>query len=151
MRAAGDQGATRQLQYSNEDLMRYLDGELPADEAVKFDRVLAGSTELQRELALYRALKQNLQGISFSPALTSGSIWDRVSVRLARPFGWLFMVAGASLWAIYGGYIYLQSSINAWEKLATSAVISGILILFATIVWERYRAWQVDPYKGVHR
>jgi len=142
---------TRQLQYSNEDLMRYLDGELPASDVSKFDSALADSTELQRELALYRGLKQNLQNISFAPVLTGRSIWDRVNARLARPFGWLFLVAGAALWAVYGGYIYLQSSINAWEKLATSAVISGLMILFATVAWERYRAWQIDPYKDVHR
>ncbi len=139
------------MDYSNDDLMRYLDGEMQPGDRARFEGIVEASTELQRELALYRALKDNLQGISFAPALAGRSVWDRVNARLARPIGWVMLVIGATLWAIYGGYIYLQSAINAWEKLATSAVISGILILFATVAWERYRAWLVDPYKDVHR
>ncbi len=141
----------RPLEYSNEDLMRYLDGEMTPQDRARFQGMVEGSTELQRELALYHALKENLQGISFAPVLTGKSVWDRVNARLTRPVGWVLIVIGAALWAVYGGYIYVQSAINVWEKLATSAVISGILIVFATVAWERYRAWLVDPYKDVQR
>ena len=148
-RARGDE--RRLVETSNEDLMRYMDGEMPPDEAGRFEQVLHRSTELQRELALYRAMNRNLRSISFAPLAPGRSVWDRVNARLARPIGWILLVVGAALWAAYGGYIYFQSSINAWEKLATSAVIFGILMLFATVAWDRYRAWLVDPYKDVYR
>ena len=38
-----------------------------------------------------------------------------------------------------------------WEKLATGAVAIGILILFASVIWERYQEWLRDPYRDVHR
>ena len=106
---------------------------------------------MQRELALYSALKQNLQTVSLTPYLAGGSVWQRVNARVARPVGLVLLLAGAMLWAVYGGYIYYSSSINVWEKIGTSAVLCGIAILFFTVAWERYRSWLVDPYKDVHR
>ena len=41
---------------SSDDLMRYLDGELSPDERARVDAQLQRSTELQREVAIFRAL-----------------------------------------------------------------------------------------------
>jgi hypothetical protein len=38
-----------------------------------------------------------------------------------------------------------------WEKLATGAVVIGILALLTSVIWERYREWLTDPYRDVHR
>jgi hypothetical protein len=51
----------------------------------------------------------------------------------------------------YGVYVFTTSTIDPWEKLATGAVAIGILMLFASVIWERYREWETDPYKDVHR
>ena len=66
---------------SSEDLMRYLDGEMPPEERARVDAELAKSTELQRELAMFRALKADFQQLSFHPARYRTSVWDRVNDR----------------------------------------------------------------------
>jgi hypothetical protein len=35
--------------------------------------------------------------------------------------------------------------------MATGAIAIGILTLLASVIWERIREWDSDPYKDVHR
>ena len=136
---------------SSEDLMRYLDAELSPDERARVEAELAESTELQREVAIYRALKEDFQELSFHPATYRKSVWDRVNSRVTRPIGWMLVAAGTAAWMTYGVYLFATSPSDPWEKLATGAVAIGILMLFASVIWERYRDWDTDPYKDVHR
>ena len=136
---------------TTDDLMRYLDNELSPEERSRVDTALATSTELQREIAIFRALKADFQELSFHPAARYTSVWDRVNARVTRPIGWVLMVAGLTVWLSYGVYIFATSPADPWEKLATGAVAIGILILFASVIWERYQEWLRDPYRDVHR
>jgi anti-sigma factor RsiW len=133
------------------DLMRYLDGEMPARERRRFEEALDGSTELRRELVLFDAMKNDLHDLSFSRHPTNGSLWSQVNRRLARPMGWLFLVVGAALWTGYGAYVFATSPGQLVEKLATGAVVIGILLLLASVIQEQYQAWLSDPYRDIQR
>ena len=133
------------------DLMRYLDGEMSPEERSRTEEALAGSTELQRELALFRSLKSDIQGLSFHPAHYRTSVWDGVNAHVNRPLGWFFLLAGLAVWLIYGSYLFATSSVSPWEKLGTGAIAIGILMLLASVIWERLREWENDPYRDIHR
>ncbi len=136
---------------SQEDLMRYLDGELPPPEYERIQAELDRSTELQRELALYRTLKEDLQQLPLRGLPRGRSAWDAVNRKIARPFGWLLLITGTVIWIAYGSYVYVTSSVDPVEKVATGGVVIGILLLLASVIWERYREWLTDPYKDVRR
>ena len=136
---------------SNEDLMRYLDGELAPEERDRVESELERSTEFQREVAMYRSLKSDVQGLSLHPGTYRTSVWDEVNARVSRPVGWLLIVAGVVVWMTYGTYVFATSSVSPWEKLATGAIAIGILTLLASVIWERYRDWETDPYRDVNR
>ena len=136
---------------STEDLMRYLDGEATPEEHTRIEAALHASTELQRELSMYRSLKSDIQGLNFPSATYPRSVWDDVNARLNRPVGWILLVAGLVVWMTYGAYVFATSPISPWEKLGTGAVAIGVLMLFASVIWERYREWEKDPYKDVRR
>jgi hypothetical protein len=136
---------------SSEDLMRYLDGEMPPEERARVDAELGKSTELQRELAMFRALKADFQQLSFHPAQYRVSVWDRVNDRVTRPIGWILLVVGVAVWMSYGAYVFAASPSDPWEKLATGAIAIGILMLLASVIWDRYRELQNDPYRDVQR
>lgn len=136
---------------THDDLMRYLDGETLPEERERIDAQLARSSELQRELAVFRAMKDDLQDLSFVAPGRDGSVWDHVNRRIARPLGWVFLLAGTVVWLVYGVFLYLTSAVQLFEKMATSAVGIGILLLLATVIWERYRELPTDPYRDVHR
>lgn len=134
----------------HEDLMRYLDGELPEEERNRVEVALEESTELQRELAIFKAMKEGFGDLSYSIRHPSG-VWDHVSRKLARPVGWLFLIAGAALWLLYGAYVFVVSPGNLVEKLATGAVVIGVILLLVSVVWEQYKAWHSEPYRDVQR
>jgi len=136
---------------SSDDLMRYLDGELSPEQRDTVERELAGSTELQREVAIYRALKEDFMELSFHPATRRTSVWDHVNNRVTKPIGWVLIVVGAATWLLYGAYVFATAPYDPWEKLATAAVAIGILLLFASVIWERYQEWLRDPYRDVYR
>jgi anti-sigma factor RsiW len=136
---------------TSEDLMRYLDGEMPPDERAAVDAELTASTELRRELAIFRALKADFHDLGFHPAQYRESVWDRVNDRVTRPIGWILVASGAAVWMSYGAYIFATAPTDPWERLATGAIAIGILMLLASVIWDRYREWQSDPYRDVQR
>jgi anti-sigma factor RsiW len=138
---------------SHEELMRYLDGEASPDEKAHVERALETSTELRRELIVYKAMKDDLLTLKLATGDGQGrhSVWHAVSRQLGRPLAWALVIVGSLVWAVHGLYVYMTSPIFLWEKLATSAITIGILILLATVIWERYRTSLSDPYRDVQR
>ena len=136
---------------TNEELMRYLDGEVGSEERNRIERSVESSTELRRELAVYRAMKDDLQTLKLNGGGPNGSIWNAVNRHLTRPLGWILLFVGSLVLATYGIYLYLTSEAFFWEKLATSGVGIVILLLLASVIWERYRVWLTDPYKDIQR
>jgi anti-sigma factor RsiW len=135
---------------TNEDLMRYLDGELPPGARASVEDELARSTELSRELAIYRALAHDVRDLSFG-VHREESIWGEVDRRLTRPVGWILFVSGTLLWMAYGGWVFATSEADPWEKLAVAALVVGFLILLASTIFERMREWRTDPYRNIER
>jgi hypothetical protein len=136
---------------SEEALMKYLDGELPPDERRRFEAAMEDSTELRRELAIFRAMREDLAAISFDRRVGRDSIWGRVNERLTRPIGWMLVAVGIVAWVIHFVYEYFMSTVPSWQKMATSAVVIGVLLLFASVIYDRYRELLTDPYRHVER
>lgn len=136
---------------TREELMLFLDGELPPEERARVQEALDRSTELQRDLAIFRSMKTDVQGLALHPGDYNRSVWDQVNTRLTRPVGWVLLIAGALSWSLYGTYLFATGPADVWEKLATGAVAIGILMLLASVIVERYREWLTDPYRDVLR
>lgn len=136
---------------THEDLMRFIDGELPPDDHTRVEEALASDTELSREAAIFRAMKGDFQELTFQNGTLTRSVWDQVNATLTRPVGWVFVIIGAAVWSGYGAYVFATSAVNPFEKLALGALVIGVLILLASVIWERYREWLTDPYRDVVR
>lgn len=135
---------------SSDDLMRFLDGELPPAEMARVEEALKRSTELQREFRIFQALRDDVSGLSYDPPARD-SVWDGVERRLTRPVGWILFVFGAILWSAYGTWVFATSAVNPVEKLAVGALAVGFLMLLGTTVMERIREWRTDPYRDIQR
>ena len=134
-----------------EQLMQYLDGELPPEARARVEAHLEVDTEARRALLVYRRLQADLSGLRLGTGVERRSLWDRVHARLSRPMGWLFLSVGVGAWMTYSIWLYLSSAAPTLEKLLTGAVLIGILLLFASVIHDRYREWLTDPYRDVER
>ena len=130
--------------------MRYLDGELSPDERVRVDERISASTELQRDIAVFGKMKEDFRAMSFA-GYEKQSVWDLVSRRLTRPVGWVLIVSGSLLCTVYGIYLYLISAAYLLEKVASAAIVIGVLMLLGSVIYERYRDWLTDPYRDLQR
>lgn len=146
---AGEHGVAHRTHH--DELMRYLDGEAAPDERERIEVELDSSTELQRELALFRAMKEDFMELTFQPVRAGRSVWDQVNRKLARPVEWMLLLVGIGVWSAYGIYLYAAEPRDLWQKLATGAMVIGIVLLLSSVIWERYREWLTDPYRDVHR
>ena len=135
---------------SNEDLMRYLDDELSGEERLAVEAALRDSTELRRDLAIFRSMRLDLEDLT-DPGRPDSSVWGRVHRRLTQPIGWILLVAGFVLWAGYGAWVFATSPADPVEKLAIGALAVGFLILLVSTILERLSEWKDDPYRDVER
>jgi len=135
---------------SHEDLMRFLDGEVTPQERAAIEVRLEASSELRREFAIFRSMKEELQDLSFAPE-HGDSVWDRIRSRITSPVGWVLAVAGFLGWVAYGTWSFVNSPSAIVVKLTTGAIVIGMLVLLAQVIWDRYREFGSDPYRDVHR
>jgi hypothetical protein len=82
---------------SHESLMRYLDGEVAPEERARINAAVAESTELQRDLVIYRTMKSDLQAMIFGLA-NDHSVWGPVHRRITRPLGWILLLLGTVIY-----------------------------------------------------
>lgn len=135
---------------THEDLMRYIDDELPLERRAEVEAALETSTELRRDYVVFSRMKSDLESIGTQLG-TGRSVWNSVNRRLTRPVGWILFVAGAVVWVAYGVYAYLTGGDAMWEKLATSAVVVGLGMLLLSAIVDRLRDLKNDPYKEIQR
>lgn len=135
---------------SHETLMRYLDGELPAEDRRRVAAHVSGCGECRRELTMQREIKTSLAA-SAESGVPEESVWASVHGRLTRPLGWGLLVSGAALWAGWAAYLFVTSDAHLVGKLAIGAVVVGVALLLVAVGAERYRDWKTDPYREIER
>ena len=133
-----------------EDLMRFLDGEVTPDERAVVERYLETSSELRREVAVFRSMKEELQDLSL-PGHAGASVWHGIRHRITVPTGWMLLGSGVVAWAVYGIWTFVRSPAAIVVKLATGGIAIGVLVLLAHVILERYREYGTDPYRDVQR
>jgi anti-sigma factor RsiW len=135
---------------THEELMRYLDGELPVERAAAVEAALTTDTELRREYEIFRRMKGDLNEMR-TDMRAQGTVWDSVNRRLTRPVGWILFLAGLAVWLAYAVYAFLTGPEAMWEKLTIGAVVIGVGMLFLSVVVDRLRDLKTDPYREIQR
>lgn len=134
----------------HDELMRFIDGELPADRAAAIEAALGTDTELRREYEIFRRMKADLSQMG-NDMRAPASVWDGVNRRLTRPVGWILLLAGLTVWVAYAVYAFLTGPEAMWEKLAIGAVVIGLGMLFLSVAIDRLRDLKTDPYREIQR
>ena len=125
---------------STQDLMRYLDGELPPAEHRRVEAALEDSPELRAQLDAFRSLRAGFHDLTF-PEREERSVWDRVAARILRSRARWFLVSGVVAWLAYAAWVLVEAPVDAWTRVTVAGVAIGVLVLFALVIRDRYRSW----------
>lgn len=130
--------------------MRFMDRELPAGRHAEVEAHLRECTECSREVTVFRGLSGDIRE-EVEARLPRAGVWDEVNRRIARPMGWVLLLAGLAVWLAWGLYSWALSPEVLWLKLAEGAVFIGFALLLGSVLREHYVAWRSDPYRHIHR
>jgi anti-sigma factor RsiW len=135
---------------AHEDLMRFLDNELPPDRHGVVAAHIEHCTECNRDLHVFRSLKGDLNAIAMRSE-PGPSLWAAINHRLTRPLGWVLLVTGAVVMAGWSVWSYATSPELFWRKLAVGSIVIGAALLLVSALVDRVREMPSDPYRQIQR
>ncbi|MCI0452667.1 MAG: hypothetical protein L0Z51_09820 [Candidatus Latescibacteria bacterium] len=136
------------------DGMRWLDGELDAQEAGHYQAHVRECDECRRELAaLGRVVRMTDELKLRAPddEFWKG-YWESVYRRSERRVGFVLLVAG--ILAVLG-YAFVRAvrspELLTYEGISVTLILVGLIVIFISVARERYHEHKNDPYKEVER
>lgn len=136
------------------DGMRLLDGELSDTEKTEYEAHVRGCDECQSELSdLGRVVDftDELRLRTPDDEFWDG-YWESVYRRSERGFGFVLLMLGLIVLAVVG-VIRAVTSPEFWsyEGISVTAILIGLVVIFVSVVRERFHERKNDPYRGVQR
>lgn len=136
------------------DGMRLLDGEMSAAEVSAYE-------EHMRECDTCRLEMKSLgRVVRFSEELRLRvpddefwkGYWESVYRRRERGVGFVLLIAGLLALAGYGIFRAVTSpSLLTYEGISILVILVGLVVIFVSVVRERYHESRNDPYREVER
>ena len=136
------------------DGMRWLDGELSTADAERYEGHVRECDECRRELkSLGRIVRMTNELKLRAPddEFWKG-YWEGIYRKSERRVGFVMLIAGVL--AIVG-YVVVgvlrTPALLTYEGISVSLIVAGLIVIFVSVVRERYHEHKHDPYKEVER
>jgi hypothetical protein len=133
-------------------LSGYLDGELTQQERQRVDVHCASCEACETSLVEIRALRESLGKARLSDIDQDQwrEMMNDTTVKTARGIGWMLFWGGilAALGISMLAFV-TDSSIGLREKLIAGAIYGGLLVLFISVLRQRWIERKTDKYKDV--
>jgi len=135
-------------------LMAWLDGELPAPDRARFERLLAEDPVLAAEAAAQRSLLDKTRALAAIEPTEAEMrrFWTSFYNRTEWQIGWMLLILGLVGLLGEGIYLLMTASSLSWviKSAALSTIAGGSLLVWNTARL-RMRASRFDRYRGVMR
>ena len=135
-------------------LSAYLDDELTQQDSQLVRVHLETCDECRQTLDQLRTLQQATATTRFRKPTEEEmeKLESRMSVQAPRKAGWLLLLSGAALWAIYGVYLFLTDpNLLTFENLSSGAIVVGLALLLISVLQQRLLELPYDRYRGVKK
>jgi len=135
-------------------LSAYLDGELTQADNQRVRLYVEQNEEARTALDEMLELQQLTSSIRFAnpPEDVMDAFEQRLTVQAPRRFGWALVIAGLLAWLAYAAVLALRSP--RWPtvpELLVGAVVVGFVLLFLSVLRQRWLERPHDRYRKVKR
>jgi anti-sigma factor RsiW len=134
--------------------MRLLDGELSAEEKDQYEDHVRGCEDCKRELKEIGRIVELTNDLRLRPPDEEfwARYWESFSHRMERGTGFFLLIAGVIAVSAFAVYRAITSpDFFTFQGIAIAVVLLGLVIVFLSVVRERYHESKNDPYKGVEQ
>lgn len=136
------------------DGMRYLDGEMPPQERLGFEKHLEQCEACRRSFESFRELQSLTRRVKMKDP--TDEFWEKYCKslyrRLERKTAWVFIIVGAIMLIGYELYRAVVSFGKiTFEKAALAVFAAGALLLFVSVIRERIHQYRGDRYRNIDR
>jgi anti-sigma factor RsiW len=134
--------------------MRLLDGELSAEEKTEYEDHVRGCEDCKRELKELGRIVELTNDLKLRPPDEEfwARYWSSLFHRMERGTGFFLMIVGivaVSALALYR--VVTSPAFFTFQGIAIAVVLLGFVVVFLSVVRERYHESKSDPYKGVEQ
>ena len=134
------------------DGMRLLDGEMSEAEKSEYLKHVEQCEQCAAELKDLGRIVELTDELRLRPPDVEywDNYWSGIYRRLERGFGFLLMMVGVVGVLMYSLYkIVTSPGFLTFPGIAGGLVVLGLIILFLSVVRERYHERKTDPYREV--
>ena len=134
------------------DGMKLLDGELGAQERTEYELHVQGCEECAKELHDMGRIVRLTDELRLKKPDEEfwSNYWKGIYRRLERGTGFFLLVIGLIAVVLYGIYeAFTSPEFLTVKGIGTAVILLGLLIVFLSVVRERFHESKDDPYKGV--
>ncbi|UCG52183.1 MAG: zf-HC2 domain-containing protein [Candidatus Latescibacterota bacterium] len=132
--------------------MRLLDGELGAEEKTVYEEHVKTCDDCKQELKEIGRLVELTNDLRLRTPDEEfwTRYWDSLLHRMERGTGFVLMITGIVAVLLFAIYKAVTSpEFLTFKGLSIAVVLLGLVVIFLSVVRERYHENKSDPYKGV--
>lgn len=151
-------GASSPRERARQLMMAAVDDEITQEERDELEAALAGDATLRDEWDAFMRLREVTGGMRVRrpPPEVWESYWEGVYRRVERGLGWILASVGAIVIAAWGTWEWVSELMADVEtpilvRWSVLAMCTGLVILFVSVVRERWFLSKSDPYRDVAR
>jgi hypothetical protein len=135
-------------------LSAYLDSELTQAESQRVRIHLEDCQECRDELEQLRRLQRVTAGMEFGgpPDGRMDELAERFSVKGPRRFAWILLGAGVLGWLVYALVLLIVNlRPPTLQEALGGAIVLGLVLLFVSVIRQRWLEYPHDRYRKVKR
>lgn len=136
-----------------ENMMAFLDGELPPETRAAFESHLSVCDTCAGEFSAFSELQEELKMMTFKEPSEAEleRYWGSIYNRIERGTGWVLFSVGSILLLCYGAFKLIEEMVRNPDvalalKTGTLALIFGLVVLLVSVLRERLAVRKVDKY-----
>lgn len=136
------------------DGMRFLDSEMTEAEKQAYEKHVQTCPDCHKELKELGRIVELTDELRFKPPDDEfwEGYWESIYRRAERGTGFVMLVIGIIGILIYGIVRAVTSpKFFSYEGISVTVILVGLIVIFISVVRERYHESKSDPYKGVKR